>query len=340
MVALLNTPKKKKGFLDFFPTPSFLELSKVGLALSDEDIRLIEFKKSKKDGDLVLNCFECITLNRGVISSGYIYDKDAFIKAIKDLKKKYYFDFVRSTLPEEKAYLFVAEVDKEPFESLRDRVAFIIEENVPVSLAKSVFDFEIIGNIKGKEKLKVAVSVLPTKAVELYIDLYKSAGVSVASFEVESQALARAIIPNGDDRAILIVNLGENKTGLYVVEDEVVQFSSTPTFGVSKLGEEYKDLLNLKGEIRKVMAFWNTRLDTYGVPAKKIEKVFVTGRWAKDDKFVFALMDDMDIDYEVANVWVNALSLSGDLPSLSFDESLAYGVAIGMALPEKEPRYV
>jgi len=340
MAGFSNSPKKKRSFLDFFPTPRFLELSKVGVAFSDQDIHVVEFKKSQRAGELVMAHYNNVVLQNGVILGGYIYEKEALIESLKKLRAKNSFHFVRATLPEEKAYLFTTEVDKEPFDSLRDRVAFIIEENVPVSLSKSVFDFDIIGNIKDKEQIRVAVSVLPLKAVETYTDVFESAGITPISFEVESQALARAIVPNGDERPQLIVNLGENKTGLYVVEDEIVQFSSTPAFGITKDDNGYKDLLNLKSEMRKVFAFWNTKLDTNGDPGKKIEKILIAGRGAKDDNFISSLMEDMDIEYEVANVWINAFSLFEGLPDISFEESLSYGVSIGVALPEKEPRYV
>ncbi|MFZ2048869.1 MAG: pilus assembly protein PilM [Minisyncoccia bacterium] len=340
MVGFLNAPKRKRSFFDFFPTPRFLELSKVGVAFSDQNIHLVEFKKSHRAGDLSIDHYNAVALLTGVILGGYIYEQEALVKALRDLKSKHSFDYVRATLPEEKAYLFTTEVDKEPFDSLRDRVAFIIEENVPVSLAESVFDFEIIGNIKDKEQIRVAVSVLPLKAVETYIHVFEAAGITPVSFDVESQALARAIVPNGDERTQLIVNLEENKTGLYVVEDEIVQFSSTPAFGAVKDENGYRDLLALKSEMRKVFAFWNTKLGIDGAPGKKIEKILIAGRGAKDDNFVSALMEDMDIEYEVANVWVNAFSLFGDLPDISFEESLAYGVSVGVALPEKEPRYV
>ena len=341
MVQVLSKLNKhKSSFFDLFPTPRFLELTKVGVAFSDQDIHVIEFKKSYHKGELALAHYNSVVLADGVILGGNILNKPALIKALKDLKSKHFFNYVRATLPEEKAYLFTTEVDREPFESLRDRVAFTIEENVPVSLAQSVFDFDIIGNIKDKEQIRVAVSVLPTEAVETYIEVFESAGIIPVSFDVVSQALAKAIIKNGDMRPQLIVNLSENKTGLYVVEDEVVQFSSTPAYGVNKDANGYKDLNNLKGEMRKVFAFWNTTLDGRGSPVKKIEKIIIAGRGAKEDEFVSLLMEDMDIEYEISNVWVNATSLHGDLPEIPFGESLTYGMAIGVALPEKEPRYV
>ncbi|MES2214060.1 MAG: pilus assembly protein PilM [Patescibacteria group bacterium] len=340
MSHVLREQKRKKGFFDFFPAPHFLFLTTVGVSLSDKELHLIEFRQSTHAGELVLSEWNEQPLPPGAISAGYINDIPAVVKAISELRKKNPFSYVRATLPEEKAYLFTVEVEKEPFESLRDRVAFTIEENVPVTLAKSVFDFDIIGETKGRSTIKVAVCVLPTKSVAFYTQIFQDAGATPISFDVESQAIGRAVIPAGDRRTHLIINIGEEKTGLYVVEDEVVQFSSTPPYGTRSDESGYTDLLSLKAEIRKVFAFWNTRLDKEGIPEKKIEKVLLTGAEAKKDDFINELMADIDVPYALANVWSNAFSVEEYPPDIPYDESLRYAAAIGAALPKKEPRYV
>lgn len=330
----------KKSFWHFFPTPKILLLTTIGVSLSDKFVQFVEFNQSGDPGEMGIAHTAKISLPDGAVVAGYINDKEALSKAIKELHVKHNFYYVRATLPEEKAYLFTVEVDREPFESLRDRVAFTIEENVPVTISKSVFDFEIIGKTKGKEAVKVAVTVLPKKVVEMYLEIFAEANVMPISFDIESQAIARSVIPVGDKRAHMIINLDEEKTGLYVVEDEVVQFSSTPGFGVIEKDESYPDILNLKIEVRRLLAFWNTRLDNRGIPEKKIEKMIITGPGAKKEKFVLELMSGMDLEYALANVWCNAFSLDKYLPEISFDESLSYGASVGVALPPKEPRYV
>ncbi|MDB5266807.1 MAG: hypothetical protein JWN89_622 [Parcubacteria group bacterium] len=340
MSHVLRESDRKKGFFDFFPTPHFLFLTTVGVSLSDKELHLIEFRQSKHAGELILSEWNEAGLPPGAIDAGYIHDIPAVVKAIAELRAKNPFTFVRATLPEEKAYLFTVEVEKEPFESLRDRVAFTVEENVPVTLAKSIFDFDIIGETRGKSTIKVAVCVLPNKSVAFYTQIFEEAGATPISFDVESQAIARAVIRSGDARTHLIINTGEEKTGLYVVEDEVVQFSSTPPYGTRADANGYSDLANLKAEIRKVFAFWNTRLDKDSTPGKKIEKVLITGAEAKKEDFISELMSDIDVPHALANVWANAFSIEEYPPDIPFDESLRYAAAIGAALPKKQPRYV
>ena len=330
----------KKSFLDFFPVPKFLVLSTVGLSISDRTIRFVEFKNKAGSDDLELEHSIEYPLPAGAVVDGYIHDKAAVSKVLKEIKSKYSLDYVKATLPEEKAYLFIVEVDAEPFNSVRDRVAFTVEENVPVALANSIFDFEIIGDVKGKSQIKVAVSVLPKKVIEAYLEVLETSGITAVSLEVESQAIARSIIPIGDERPHLIINLGEEKTGLYIVEDEVVQFSSTTAYGTRRIDSVYPDLLNLKTEARRLFAFWNTRLDKEGVPEKRIEKIMLTGVGAVEEDFVLQFMMGIDIEYSIANVWVNSFSLKNYLPEISFQDSLTFAAAIGVALPDKEPKYV
>ncbi len=186
----------------------------------------------------------------------------------------------------------------------------------------------------------MAVTVLPSKVVEMYLGIFESAGLVPISFVIESQAMARSVIQRHDTRSYLIINLQEEKAGLYIVEDQVVQFTSTPSLGARKINDEYIDLQALKTEIRKVFAFWNTRLDNRGMPEKKIEKIIFVGPKATEEDFISRLMSNVDVEYSIANVWMNAFSIEKNLPDVSFAESLSFGSAVGVALPTKEPVYV
>lgn len=326
-----------KRFTDYFPVPDYLLLANSGITLTDKSAKFAQFKQTSKGLELVH--FVDIPFNPGVISSGYINDTEEVKKALEYLKNLYDIRFIKATLPEERAYVFTTEIDKVPYEDLREAVAFTIEENAPVSLEKSIFDFDIVGSTEGP-KIKVAVTVVTYKGTVLYTDIFESAGLSPISFEIESQVIARAIIPKGDKRTQLIVNISTEKTGMYIIEDEVVHFTSTSPFGARSVSGAYSDVHDLKSELRKIFAFWNTRLDSHGVPVKKIEKILVVGDEATKEDFVSEIMSDMAIEYTLANVWVNALSFEETVPNIPFKESLACAAAIGLSLPHKDNFYV
>jgi len=329
------------SFFDFFPTPRFLLLSDTGIVISDKFIQIAEFRETHGSGQKfsLVHCGEA-PLSTGAVVSGSIINHEEIVGVLQEMRERYKLNFVHATLPEEKAYLFVAEFDKMPAEDLRDVIAFVIEENVPVTLAESIFYFDVIKSSINTPKLKVAVYVLQEKDVKDYVDIFESSGITPVSFDIESQAIARALTLEGDTRTQLILNIQETKTGLYVVEDEIVQFSSTPTFGFRKSEAGYTDLVNLKSELRKLFSFWNTRLDKQGIPQRKIERILLTGDGASKEEFVSELMSGIDAPYVLADVWANAFSIQKHLPEVPFETSLSYGAAIGAALPNRDHIYV
>lgn len=333
----LSSKTRPKKFIDHFPVPNFLLMGTSGLTLSDRSAKFAQFKKGSKGLELIH--FVDVPLTKGVITSGFINNTDEVKKALTYLNNLYDIPYVQTTLPEERAYVFTTEIEKVPYEDLRDAVAFTIEENAPVALDKSIFDFDVIGPTTGS-KIKIAVTVVTYKGTALYTEVFESAGISPISFEIESQAIARSIVPEGDKRTQLIINLTSEKSGLYIVEDEVVQFTSTIPFGARVLDKTYPDIHDLKSEIRKIFAFWNTRLNSSGIPMRKIEKILFVGEDAAREDFIGEVMSDMSIEYSLANVWVNALSFDETVPNIPFNESLGCAAAIGLALPRKENYYV
>lgn len=329
--------KQSKKLLDYFPVPDYLLLGTSGITLTDKSAKFAQFKKGSQGLQLIH--FVDIPFTKGAITSGYINDTEEVKKALVYLRDLYKLTFVMATLPEERAYVFTTEIDKVPFDQLRDAVAFTIEENAPVTLDKSIFDFDIIGSTSGP-KIKVAVTVVTYKGTALYTEVFESAGVSPISFEIESQAIARAVIPKGDERTYLIINLTPDKTGLYIAGEEVIQFTSTVPFGAREVDGAYPDIHDLKAEIRKIFAFWNTRLDYQGIPIKKIEKVMFVGEESVKEDFISELMTDLSIEYSLADVWVNALSVEDSVPNIPFKESLGCAAAIGLSLPKKDNYYV
>lgn len=325
---------RRKSFLDFFPVPEFLLLSNTGIVITDEDTKFIQLRRRVFGDGFELTRATKVVNTVGAIESGLIVSPQEIIPSLKKLATNYGIYYAHAVLPEEKSYLFTTTIPLVPPEGLRDAVAFIIEENAPVSLLESVFDFEIISQNKATNEIKLAVSVLPKGIVNSYVSLLESAGITPVSFELESQATARAVIHREDKRPHLIVNLSSKKTGFYVVEDSVVQFSTTPAYGVGALGM-YSNLNDLKAEMRKVLAFWDVRTDKLG-KGTKIEKIVLCGSGASDEDFVKKFMEEINIEYLLADIWINTSSSRESTPGIPFNESLDYASALGLVLSKNK----
>ena len=317
---------KRKTFLDLFPTPEFLLLSTVGIVITDLHTKFVQLRREIFGDGFRLVHLDKSDNPKGAIESGLIKNPEA----IRDILKKFALGhgvrYAHATLPEEKAYLFTASIDRVPLEGLRDAVAFIIEGNAPVSLSESVFDFEIINKNESVGDIKLAVSVLPESIVNSYIELFESAGITPISFDLESQAVARAVIRPGDKSSNLIVNLSREKTGFYVIEESVVQFSTTFSYGVGE-DDSYPNLNDLKEEVHKVFAFWSAR------SGKNIEKVILCGPGSNKEDFIMKLMSESSVEHNMADAWLNMSPTHSHAPEILDEESVDYAPAIGLVLP-------
>ena len=330
----------KKNFLDLFPVPEYLLFSSCGIAITDTSVRFVEFKHQPFSSHRKMARYEQVALPSGTVQSGYINDTEKLSDALRGLVARHGVRYAYVTLPEERTYLFSAVIGKVPEEGLRDAVAFIIEENVPVTLSESVFDFNVVEDMKSTNQYRVTVSVLSKKVVDFYVQVFESVGITPVSFDIESQSISRAIIKRGDTSTQLIINLAEKKTGFYIVENEVVQFTTTLPFGNSG-GSARAHLNDLKAEMQKVFTFWNARPANAGNLDKKIGKVLVCGPGSFNDELVRDLMEEAPVYYDLANPWINVSDRWLDLPKEHItQDAMDYVSAIGLVLPRAVKHYV
>lgn len=336
--------ENKRSFLDLFPAPDFLGMPSPALAVSDSTVRFISFEKTKEG--LVVDKYSSEFLPEGVVSSGNIEDSKTLVDILKRFRKANDLKYIRSILPEEKGYIFVAKLPQEARKDLRTAVEFIIEENVPVSLSEVVFDYDVLSRGEDGGDIWVSVSVVPEVAVNSYLEAYHGAGLSPLHFEMESQALARALVPRDSDQPTLLVHLGRSKIGFCIVDRGAVNFTSTLSiahagpFSIKDLeGKGKIDPLSLypaasliQSEMSKVFLYWETQKDRWGSIIKDIDRIIVGGIYA-DIPGVRKFANYRNISAEIGNVWVNAFSLDSYIPPIPRSDALGYAGVVGISLP-------
>ncbi len=350
----------------FFPTPKFLEMPEVGLAISDSAISALELVKSSSG--YTLGRFGRRTLPQGSITGGYVNDRDAVVEELRKLKNILNLDFVNASLPEEKAYLFKTKIPHVEEKEIRGALEFKIEENVPLPAEEAIFDYVVITEAghEANNHLDIGMTVLPKKVVDTYAELLSLADITPLSFELEAQAIARAIVPEGDSNTYLVAHFEEQKTGLFIVSEGVVRFTSTVGIGGTHITEAiakhlaisveeaqkvksehtafkhkkheelFLSLINalsaLKDEIGKLSVYWSTHKEQGEEPPRKISKILLCGRDSGLSGLSEYFSSVLQIKVEVGNVWQNAFSLRDYIPPIAFDESLDYATAVGLAL--------
>jgi Tfp pilus assembly PilM family ATPase len=348
-----------KSFFDFFPAPKFLEMPSPGLALTENGIKFLEFGKGKH-GHIVRQYGEA-SLPPGTIESGIITNRNVLVKVLQDFRNQYGLEHVRTLLPEEQAYLFRTSITEAPDRDIKTSIEFSIEENVPISVADAVFDYTVLSSKPdGEAKIsQVGVTVLPEKIVSDYLSVFREAGFSPLHFEVESQAISKAVVPVNDPSPILVINISLNKAGLYLVFQNGVAFSSSVPISLPEKidlpssdlehkaeaavnhvtdesgGGVYMGLDTTIEEIKKILLYWGSQTD-YLVETHGIEKIIVCGQESYRPGITDYFFTKLRIATVLGNVWVNTFSFKDYIPEISLKDSLGYASAVGLALSHKQ----
>ncbi len=333
-----------------------------GLDISDESMKFVSLDLTSKG--VRLKKYGERDIPPGIIESGKITDPERLEDLLSALRREEGIKSVRVSLPEEQVYLFKMRLDKAELKSVREGIELSLEEHIPIPAPDSIFDYEILE--QDAKKLELQVAAIPKNVIENYLSTFKSAGLSVASFELEAQATARAVIRDRDKEAYMIVDFGEKRTGIFIVSLGAVSFTSTLDVGGKMLtnmveksfkvsfpeAEEMKKtyglqrnvankeifpvLLNsvsiLRDEIEKHFLYWHTHTDEQGRKNPPIKSIILCG----GDSNLIGLQDYLSVSLknkvELANVWVNILDTEREVPEIVERDALSFASAIGLAL--------
>lgn len=361
----MYAPTHESLFFRLFPPPRFLTMPSVGVDISDHSVRFVELLGTP--GAFKVGRFGRAPIADGVLSYGNIKQSRQLSDILRGVKDKHRLDFVRASLPEEKAYVFETMVPELSREETHENIAFQFEEHAPISATDALFDFVYLPKDPAhanKNERAVMVSAFPRAVVESYVAAYEDAGLKLLSIEMESDAIARSLVPRTDQGTYMLVDFGQQRTGLSIVSNNVVQFTSTVDVGGGLLtmaiqknfslsfeeAEQKKKeaifnrernrelfllLMNsiaaLKDEINKHYLYWHDHV-VKEHPELAIQKILMCGGDANLPGLPEHLALTVGCPVELSNVWANAFNLDVYVPPITFNESLSYAAAIGLAL--------
>lgn len=350
----------------FVPPPKYLTFPAAGLDLSDRSLKFLSFKETAHG--LALDAFGARTLPLDIVQAGEIKNKAALIEILKKIRDEWRLENVIVALPEEKAYIVRINLPKIAPAEERESIELQLEEHVPLPPAEVIFDYEPVAGARHGQTM--VVSVLPRRLVADYEETLTAAGLRPLAFEIEAQAVARALVSPLEAATTLIVDFGKTRTSFFVVRRGQVLFTSTSAAlggdvitrtiqkntGLSEAEAEKMKLeqgllvppaagpgsdilpalvpmLSVLGdEINKLREFWQEHLKNSGTGEGELGRVLLCGGEAVLPGLTDYFSDQLDLPVELGNVWTNALDLERQVPALPFRHSLRYATTIGLAL--------
>jgi len=342
-----------------------------GLDISDLSLKIVNLKRKK--GLFSLASFGEAEIKPGIIEGGEIKNVEALGKIIREavskakgekIKTKY----VVCSLPEEEAFLQIIQMPMMKKEELKKAVYFEAENYIPLPMEEVYLDYQIVKPvINHLDHFDVLLTAMPKKVIDPYVLALKKAGLIPKVLEIESQAIARALIRNGvSPSSLLLIDLGATRSSFIIFSGYSLRFTSSISvssqkftnliaknlkidlneaeklkikYGLEKrekifeiLSPRLKDLIR---EIKICLFYYHTHIHHEHLPldSKEVEKIYLCGGGANLKNLTNFLSLELKIPVELANPWSNILPEPlKEVPELSYEKSLAFTTALGLAL--------
>jgi type IV pilus assembly protein PilM len=349
------------------PPPRYLSLPSVGVDISDTSMKYVAFDASlRQHARRTLRFWGDLDIPSGVLARGEVSDVGKLTAVLREFKDKTGAQFVRVSLPEERAYLFETHIKRDvPFREIRNILEFRLEENVPIPSREVYFDYAILPMRSDERMVPVVVAAYARDTLLKYHEACVAADLTPLSFEVEAQAMAQAVIPEGDTGTVMIIDFGKTRTGVGIVTDRTLMYTSTIDIGGGNLSQAMRKVLGeraegeltqikntaglirsiddsrvydalistvsvIKDEIAARMQYWHLK-ETVS-ESRRISKVILCGGSVNLKGFPEYLTETLGVPCERGNVWVNVASFDEQVPPIERRFSYGYATAIGLAL--------
>jgi type IV pilus assembly protein PilM len=331
----------------------------IGVDISDESFKYVRLEM--KHGRRELALYGDKDLKKGIVEMGEIKDIKALALELRSALHQHHraYPYLILSLPEEKGFLRLIRMQRIPEDEIRQALEFQLEEHIPLPPDEAVFDYQVIPSNK-KGDMEVAVTAYPKNLVEAYMEVVRQAGFIPVIFELESQAVARAVSPKGATQALLVGDIGRTRTTFSIVWRGAVHFTSTVKIGGRDIDAILKDALHvtdeeareikigrgidfsseeiikslspalgvLKDEASRQINFWRHRIEE----EPPIGQVYLCGGDAHLKGLPEFLTHELGISTLRARIWENLFDTAQYVPPMSAHLTMRFATAYGLAL--------
>jgi type IV pilus assembly protein PilM len=287
---------------------------------------------------------------------------------LREFKRITKADFIRVSLPEERAYIFETELKNNvPQKEIQSLLEFRLEENVPIAARDTIFDYDLLPkDNESDQTIRVVVAAYQRETILAYYEACLAAELTPISFEVEAQAMARAVIPAKTTDTTMLIDFGKTRTGVGIIKHGILLYTSTIDIGGGQLSQVLRRVLGevaeseltnikntsglirgvedskiydsliptisvIKDEIASRMQYWHNR-EGNRTAGRRIKKIILCGGSANLKGLPEYLSEALGVACARGNVWENAFPANIFVPPIEKNYSFGYATAIGLAL--------
>lgn len=351
------------------PPPSYTTLPSVGVDISDTSLKYVCFEPSTLPSkNRTLNFWGDIDIPANSLERGNVINPKQLVDTLKEFKKITKANHIGVSLPEERAYIFETELKRNvPVNEIKSLLEFRLEENVPIAARDTIFDYDFLPAHEKSSTVRVVVAAYQRDTIMSYYEACLAAKLTPVTFEVEAQAMGRAVIKDGLDDTFMLIDFGKTRTGVGISKAGVLLYTSTIEIGGGQLSETMRRALGdniaeaeltklkntqglirgaedsrvydcliptisvIKDEIATRMQYWHTK-DGNRTPERRLKKIILCGGSSNLKGLPEYLSEALSIECIRGNVWENAFRTDFIVPAIEKNYSYGYATAIGLAL--------
>lgn len=347
-----------------------IRLPAAGLDISDRSIKYVKFAAGSGGA---LETFGEKEIAEGIVAEGRIERPAEFVSVLRDLALLLGGRFaplgIAASLPEEKSFLRLVQMPRMKAEEVAGALRWQIESQIPLPAEDIAYDYEVIEPFAGyPDHLDVVITAYPKRIVDSYAAALREAGFQPLALEMESQAIARAVL--GFARtpdAVIVIDIGRQRTSVAVCIAGSVVFTVTLPIGgramESKIekacavspeealrikkeegfvksameGKIYTALLPLvdalAAELSRTVAYYEDHLSHIHGGAPRITRVLICGGDASLLGLETYLSSRARVPVVLADPFASLMDKSPyPIPEIPRHQALAYAAAIGLAM--------
>lgn len=333
-----------------------------GLDISDSVIRLAVLDRQRSKFKLPVRGE--IPVPEGYIIDGDIkqpHDVSALLRQLMDAaspKTKY----AVVSLPERHSFIKVLTLTRDDGELRESDVKAEVAQSLPYAWDELYTDWHVLPKRNSLGQVQVIFASAPKTIIDGYLQVLHDAGIEPVSLEVESVAIARALLPQDNHAGTeILLDMGRTRTSVALVHDGVVYFSTTLRYAGKDLNQYISDELHIsddqaeraktlfgldpkrgKGLLRKVLS---PQLDILAAKIKEIEsfyiehfvdhqpiqRIILNGSGALVKDIDQALAERLDIPVVSQPSWISQ-ELAVTPAQVGPDIGYQYTTALGLAL--------
>jgi type IV pilus assembly protein PilM len=221
----------------------------VAIDISDTLIRLVTLERRGRG--LRMHVRADIVVPDGYIVDGDIKQPAAVTELLQSLinaadpKAK----SVEVALPERHTFVKLISLPADNTQPLEQAVTTALSQHIPYTPDEVYWDWSKTNRLNSLNQPQALIGAAPKTTVDEYLHLFQSVGLRVDAAEIESVAITRAMFgpqPPNDTR--LVLDLGRTRSTIILVDNGVVQMSSTLRYAGRELNQFIADELHITNE--------------------------------------------------------------------------------------------